>query len=106
MQKEQQAQWRQYIEDYKKSGLSQSAFCKERNIDLKKFYYYNGSFKNKENIPTKKTVPFEPVKIALNDKAIQTAEIKLTLPNGFQCILPSHLESALIKRWVEALLAC
>lgn len=105
-QKERHAQWRQLLEDQKTSGSSQKIFCKERGINLPQFVYYNSRFKNKADTPIQSPEYFAPVKVSVKEHITPLSEIKLSLPNGFQCILPSQLESTQIKRWVEALLSC
>jgi hypothetical protein len=49
---------------------------------------------------------FVQVKIPDRDKAVITSEIKLSLPNGFQCSFPSHTDVDQIKRLIEVLLSC
>jgi hypothetical protein len=33
-------QWRKQIEDWRKSGLSQQAFCRDRNLSFNQFHYW------------------------------------------------------------------
>jgi hypothetical protein len=33
-------QWRQHIEDWRNSGLSQQAFCRDRNLSFNQFHYW------------------------------------------------------------------
>jgi hypothetical protein len=102
---ERHLQW-QLIAEQQKSGLSQKDFCKERNLSLSQIVYYNCVFKNKDNTLTKMPASFAPVKVSVKENDLLSSEIKLSLPNGFQCILPSHLESIQIRRWMEVLLSC
>jgi hypothetical protein len=32
--------WRQHIEDWRTSGVSQQAFCRERNLSFNQFHYW------------------------------------------------------------------
>lgn len=105
-QEQRYAQWRQLVEEQHKSGMTQKAFCKQRSLSLPQFVYYRCLFKSKDNTPIKNTAFFAPVKVSGKENTAVSGEIKLSLPNGFQCSFPSHLEAIQIKRLVEVLLAC
>jgi hypothetical protein len=47
-------QWRQHIEDWRNSGLSQQAFCRDRNLSYHKFHYWR---KKLAHAPVNKTQP-------------------------------------------------
>jgi hypothetical protein len=85
--------------------MTQKAFCDQRNLSLPQLVYYHGLFK-REKASSSDAVSFVPVKIPSRDKPVVTNEIKLSLPNGFQCAFPIHIEAAQIKRLVEVLLSC
>ena len=103
---ERYTQWSKLIEDQEKSGLSQKEFCNQQNLALSKFVYYRCLLKNKEKTAAINKTSFVPVKVLPKENTIVSGEIKLSLPNGFQCAFPSHLDSIQIKRLVEVLLAC
>ena len=94
--------WEKIIEDQEKSGLSQEAFCKANNLPSTSFVYYRGIFRGKQQ-PNKTSGAFAPVTVA---KAMSANEIRLTLPNGFQCTFPTDLESSRIKELVGIFLSC
>lgn len=96
--------WHRIVEEYLQSGISQKAFCEQRGLSLPQLVYYYGKFKI-SNSPTA-SASFVPVKVALQDKASAPSEIKLSLPNGFQCCFPSHTDATQIKRLIEVLLSC
>jgi hypothetical protein len=75
------------------------------NISLPQFVYNHGQFRRK-NEPPAEMSGFVPVKIPHPEKPVTASEIKLSLPNGFQCAFPIHTDAALLKRLVEALLTC
>ncbi len=97
-------QWRKIIHEYLQSGMTQKAFCEQRGLSLPQLVYYNGQFKvgkiSSEN------ASFVPVKMTIQDKTKAASEIKLSLPNGFQCTFPSYTDTAQIKKLVEVLLSC
>lgn len=80
-----QTDWRSLIAEQEKSGLSQKEFCSQRDLVHSHFVYYRCSFKNKDkNIQEGKPL-LKPVKIIGNESS---GNIRLTLPNGFQCSFP------------------
>lgn len=104
-QQERHAKWRSLIEEQESSGLNQSEFCKKRNLVLSQFVYYRGLIKAKESAGVVNPKSFMPVQISKPE--INTAsEIRIALPNGFQCSISSRIEVSQIKRLVEVLLSC
>jgi hypothetical protein len=92
-------QWKKLVEEYEKSTLSQIDFCKHNNLSPAKFSYYKNQYKTKPKIEG----AFSPVKIS---QAVNTAEIRLILPNGFQCFFLCNMDKAQIKNLMEVLLTC
>lgn len=103
---ERYSQWYKLVEDQEKSGLSQKEFCNQQNLTLSQFVYYRCVLKNKEKTATINKPSFAPVKVLPKENTVVSGEIKLSLPNGFQCTFPSYLDSIQIKKLVEVLLAC
>jgi hypothetical protein len=104
-QKIRRATWRKIVDEYLSIDLTQKAFCEQRNISLPQFVYYHGQFR-RENEPQAEISGFVPVKIPHYEKSVTANEIKLSLPNGFQCTFPIHTYAAQLKRLVEVLLSC
>jgi hypothetical protein len=98
-QKARREKWQTLIEEQEKSGLSQTQFCKERNISSAQLGYYRNVLKPKE-IPTG---VFTPVAIK---QQIASKDIRLTLSNCFQCVFPADLAASQIKELVKVLLSC
>lgn len=97
------AHWQRLVEEQQASGLSQKEFCKHRELVLSQFVYYRCQLKNESAM---KEPGFTQVKIATQECAVASSDMKLILPNGFQCIFSSHTEASQIKRLVEVLLSC
>lgn len=97
-------QWRKIVDEYLKSEMTQKAFCEQHGLSLPRFVYYYGQLKTGKAPAT--SASFVPVKLGIQDKALVVSEIKLSLPNGFQCAFPSHTDSLQLKRLIEALLSC
>lgn len=104
-QKERQAKWRSLVEEQTASGLTQSAFCKKENLVLAQFVYSRGLFKAKKSADAVNQKSFVPVQFSKRE--INTAsEIRIVLPNGFQCSFSNGIDVSQIKRLMEALLSC
>jgi hypothetical protein len=96
--------WQNLIEAQQASGLSQKEFCKQRDLVLSQFVYYRCKFNNES--PSKES-GFMPVKVSNKELSASAAcDIKLVLPNGFQCIFPSHTDCSQVKKLIEVLLSC
>jgi hypothetical protein len=102
---ERRAKWQSLVEEQETSGLTQLAFCKSHNLVLSQFVYYRGLIKGKEYKRAVSTKPFAPVQVSRNGSN-SVSEIRIILPNGFQCYVSSHVEVVQIKRLVETLLSC
>lgn len=98
---EKRAHWAALIKEQESSGLSRQAFCKTRDIPFSNFSYYQNRFRQEEN--PNPTGIFSPVKIK---SSFEKHEIKLLLPNGFQCRFSADLEAFRIKDLVRTLLLC
>lgn len=98
-QKNRYEKWQVLIDEQESSGMSQSAFCKERDITLAQFSYYRGTLKPKNS----SSGSFTPVTIK---QQLISKDIRITLPNGFQCVFPCDLNASQIKEWVRTLLSC
>jgi hypothetical protein len=98
------AKWKELVVEHEKSGLSQIEFCKQRNLVPSKFCYYRSVIKSQDNVRTNKKL-FSAVQIKKSESNI-SAEIKIILPNGFQCFIPSAMDMLQLKQMMEALLSC
>lgn len=98
------AAWKELVADHEKSGLSQTEFCKQHNLILSKFGYYRSVIKSQNKVITNQKL-FSSVQIKKSELNT-SAEIKIILPNGFQCFIPCVMDSLQLKRVMEALLSC
>lgn len=103
-------EWQKLIEEQKTSGLSKRAFCKQRGINVEKFYYHaRGVTRLKSGMLINQTSQFLPVQVkksTLPVKATEHSSIRLILKNGIECILPDGIESKRIKEVIEVLQQC
>ena|SRR3990167_6088788 len=98
------AKWKELVIAQEKSGLSQTKFCKQQDLVLSKFGYYRSVIKSQDKINTNQKL-FSAVQIKRPELNTST-EIKIILPNGFQCFIPSVMDALQLKRIMEALLSC
>lgn len=104
-QTERHEKWRELVENQEKSGLTQTEYCKQHHLSIAKFTYYRGLIKARDHIPSQKLTTFTPVKINKTEQ-ISSADIRIILPNGFQCFIPCSVDTHHVKRLLEVLLSC
>jgi|GEM_PF-1450074 hypothetical protein len=104
-QQERRAKWESFVEEQEKSGLSQKDFCKSHDLALSQFVYYRSVFKTKKCDQVKAAELFSPIQVKKIERNT-SLEIKIVLPNGFQCFVPSQIEASCLRSIMEALLSC
>ena len=73
-------QWRQYIEDWRNSGLSQQAFCRDRDLSYHKFHYWR---KKLAHAPANKTPPRSSALVPVTYQSPSPVSgLSVQLPNG------------------------
>lgn len=78
-----QRYWQRYIEQWSQSGLSQAAYCRERNLKIKSFTYFKSRLK-KKNLPVQFVqVPVEPVRAPSFLKLNIGSSFHIDIPDGF-----------------------
>jgi hypothetical protein len=97
--------WNNLIAEQEQSGLSQKEFCNQRGLVLSQFVYYRCS-KNKSKTTQVSESVLKPVKVISKESSTTSGDIRLSLPNGFQCSFPCSFDVIQIKRLVEVLLSC
>jgi len=97
-------EWKALIDEHEKSGLTQIKFCAQKNISPGKFGYYRSLLLIKDKPEIKAQSLFTPIQIKKPDAIL--ADIRLILPNGFECYLPSNIAPAQIKQLIGVLLSC
>ncbi len=78
-----QRYWQRHIEQWSQSGLSQAAYCRERNLKIKSFTYFKSRLK-KKNLPVQFVqVPVEPVRVPYFLKLNIGSSFQIDIPDGF-----------------------
>jgi len=97
--------WVSLIAEQEKSGLSQKEFCIQRGLVLSKFVYHRCS-QNKIKVAQPVKSALKPVQVVGKEYSASSSDIRVSLPNGFQCSFPCSLDTIQVKRIIEVLLSC
>jgi len=97
--------WRALIEEQEKSGLSQKDFCEQNALTLSQFVYYRSRIKSTEKITHPTSTLFSPIQLQ-KDTLNDLREMRIILPNGFQCVFPCDADTIAIKKYLGVLLSC
>ena len=93
-------EWFSLVDEQSSSGLSQTEFCKQRNLTLCRFGYYKKLRAGKPNVSE---ASFSPVVIK---QSHSVADVRVELPNGFCCHVPVGISPEKLKQLVGALISC
>lgn len=99
---ERREQWKAMIDEQEQCGLTQDEFCKKHNISLAKFSYYRTMFRGKKPQHQRPLAMLSPVNVT---KLSSSNELRLILPNGFQCIFPIDTNPMRIKELLGVFLS-
>ena len=96
--------WKQHIEDWRSSGLTQIAYCRQHELRPSQFTYWKKRF-----IQTDSGITFVPLKI---HRSIQTASgpcsastLQLTVGRDLQIEIGADFDSQLLHRLITTLRA-
>lgn len=108
MQKEVQTkrheQWRLWIDEQAKSGLTQKAFCEQKGIDASQLSYYKAVFKHQRDASEITTPALVPIK--LKESPVMASDILMTLPNGVRFTFQSTIHPTHLKNLLEVFKTC
>lgn len=109
------AYWQEQIERWKATGLTPSHYCRENNLSVHSFKYWQYQFapETKRTKPLKVDkssgrVAFKPVQI-LNDgplmptSGFSTAGLELIVNERLKLKIPSHFDEGLLRRVLHCL---
>lgn len=100
---EKRAAWHDCIRAYEASGLTQTAFCQERNIPLTTFSYHRTQYLAEQ----KKSCPTSPKQfIELHLPPVALEPFSLSLPNGIKLSLPQQFNEKQLAKLLEVLRTC
>lgn len=97
------SKWRQHIEAWQRSGLSQAEYCKQQQINVRTF---TARLSDYRRLPETDSVTFIPVQVEPTRSASEatpaTAAIIFIHSHGHRL----ELASSVSARWVAELLRC
>lgn len=101
------AKWKALISEQEQSGKSQKKFCEERGLVLSQFVYYRSMLKPRapKQLNQETLIPIT-IKNPLTPTNKNISEIRISLPNGFQCAISSATDILYVKRLMEVLSSC
>lgn len=104
----QHKRWEEIIAEQEASGLSRAEFCRKKNLSKSNFSYYAAKLSVKNSGNAKIKNKFEQLfsTVSIKKPELTLSEIKIILPNGFHCVVPSTIEIIQVRKLVEALLSC
>lgn len=88
--------WKQRIEGWKESGLSQLAYCKKNNIPNSNFNYW----KKKIYTPRKDLEELKLIKLPVKVQSLTTCLFTIECPFGYKIQVPESFNSDSLKRLV------
>jgi NRPS condensation-like uncharacterized protein len=86
--------WAQILEQQKQSPFSIKQFCTEQSISYQTFHYWSKKLSATDEKPIVQPLVFDD---AISDMVV------LSFANGTRAELPTSMNAAQIKHWVEAL---
>ncbi|MGD8914181.1 MAG: hypothetical protein PVJ68_15775 [Candidatus Thiodiazotropha sp.] len=94
-------QWRQHIEDWRNSGLTQQAFCRDRNLSYHKFHYWR---KKLADTPVAKKRPRSSALVPVTYQAPSPDNgLSVHLPSGISLRGIASDNLALVKQLLASL---
>jgi hypothetical protein len=93
--------WRQHIEDWRTSGLSQQAFCRGRNLSFNQFHYWR---KKLAHVPAKNTHARSSALVPVTYQSPSPNHgLSVHLPNGISLRGIASDNLSLVERLLESL---
>ena len=102
---EKQKQWSQIIKQWSDSGLTQANFCKQHNIEVKKFHAWKYQITNKKKLlaaSKPKAQPSKFVALTLENKTTENNTITISV-NGTEIHYSENTNEALFIRLIKLL---
>jgi transposase len=86
--------WITHIKSWRKSGLSQVAYCREHGLKLHQFTYWKKMVQQKDG-----DIAFVPLRFSQNLPAvINSSRIQLTTPNGYKLELNGFFDQVVVRQ--------
>jgi hypothetical protein len=93
------ARWRNHIEAWQQSGLSQAAYCRQQGLNANTF---SGRLRDYRALPPPKPAELKLLPVRVESSGAPAGVLVLRLPRGQQLELPTTVP----PRWLAELLQC
>jgi hypothetical protein len=85
--------WKTHIDSWRKSDLSQVAYCREHGLKLHQFTYWKKRVEQKDG-----DIAFVPLRFSQNLPAvIHSSRLQLTTPNGYKLELDGPFDQTVVR---------
>jgi len=88
----------QIIEQWKQSGVSQNAFCRQQSIRFHKFYYWYKCYRRQHDIPDENTRGFVKLEI---EKPSVASSVEIHFPGGVRVLFHEPVSSSYLKTLIN-----
>jgi len=89
--------WKTHIQSWRKSALSQVAYCREHGLKLHQFTYWKKRVQQKDG-----DIAFVPLSFSQNLPAvINPSKIRLTTPNGYKLELSGAFDQTIVRQLLD-----
>ncbi len=104
MRDEKRAHWKKLILEWKESGLSQTAFCRQRNLKYANFVHWRRRFKSREQelVSAPALLPIR-LRATGDVSSKQPSIIQITLGNGKRIDLPIDVSPEQLRAVISSL---
>lgn len=93
--------WRNHIQQWSESGLSQSAYCRKNNLRPNRFTYWKQKFKT-QNLPAE-IVELSTAQVTQMFTPPDQIGLKLNVGSDFQIEIPDHFNQATLAGVLQVL---
>ncbi len=103
--KERERYWRGVLEDQKSSGLSISAFCRDRKVPAASFFNWRRKLAERDGSVERNDVAAKFVALELppSPTAASRSGCEVVLPNGCRVIIPTQCDAGWLGEIVRTL---
>lgn len=100
------SEWFALVKEFEQSNTTQINFCKQKDLILGRFTYYVQVYRKEIKLTPKKETPSFSQVVVNQPSSPPQHEIKIELPNGFRCQVPSNVSAEQLKKILGAILTC
>ena len=88
--------WQSHIDQWLNSGLTQSEYCRQKELSRDRFAYWKTKFK-------KKNLPVEFVQVSHVSEVMHKADLKLNIGTGVQIEIPDGFSQVTLEQVLKTL---